>query len=48
MDYRMPIPRLLQGQKEEERLAPGTVRTGDTVFNVPKLEKKFSASSPAS
>jgi len=40
-DYRVPIPRLLQEQKEEARLMPGTVRTDEIVFNVPKLGKNY-------
>jgi lysine 2,3-aminomutase len=36
-EYRVPIPRLLQEQKEEARLMPGTVRTDEIVFNVPGL-----------
>ena len=41
MDYRVPIPRLLQEHMEEARLAPGTVRTDEIVFNVPKLGKNY-------
>ncbi len=37
--YRVPIARLLQEQKEEARLLPGTVRTDQIVFNVPGLGK---------
>jgi len=40
-DYRVPIPRLLQEQKEEARLLPGTVRTDEIVFNVPRLGKNY-------
>lgn len=40
-DYRVPIPRLLQEQKEESRLFPGTVRTDECVFNVPGLGKNY-------
>ena len=40
-DYRVPIARLLQEQKEEARLLPGTVRTDEIVFNVPKLGKNY-------
>jgi lysine 2,3-aminomutase len=40
-DFRVPIPRLLQEQKEEARLLPGTVRTDETVFNVPGLGKNY-------
>ena len=38
-DFRVPIARLMQEQKEEARLMPGTVRTDDIVFNVPGLGK---------
>lgn len=40
-DYRVPIPRLLQEQKEEARILPGTVRTDEIVFNVPRLGKNY-------
>ncbi len=40
-EYRVPIARLLQEQKEEARLLPGTVRTDEIVFNVPKLGKNY-------
>ncbi|MBU0698177.1 MAG: KamA family radical SAM protein, partial [Proteobacteria bacterium] len=40
-DFRVPIARLLQEQKEEARLMPGTVRTDEIVFNVPKLGKNY-------
>lgn len=40
-DYRVPIARLLQEQHEEARLMPGTVRTDEIVFNVPKLGKNY-------
>lgn len=40
-DFRVPIPRLLQEQKEEARLMPGTVRTDEIVFNVPGLGKNY-------
>ncbi len=40
-DYRVPIPRLLQEQHEEARLLPGTVRTDEIVFNVPRLGKNY-------
>ena len=40
-DFRVPIPRLLQEQKEEARLMPGTVRTDEVVFNVPRLGKNY-------
>jgi len=37
--YRVPIARILQEQKEEARLLPGLDRTDESVFNVPKLGK---------
>jgi lysine 2,3-aminomutase len=40
-DYRVPIPRLLQEQQEEARLLPGSVRTDEIVFNVPRLGKNY-------
>ena len=40
-DYRVPIPRLLQEQDEEARLMPGSVRTDEIVFNVPRLRNNF-------
>jgi lysine 2,3-aminomutase len=40
-DYRVPIARLLQEQKEEARLMPGSVRTDEVVFNVPRLGKNY-------
>ena len=40
-DYRVPIARLLQEQKEEARLLPGTLRTDEIVFNVPGLGKNY-------
>ncbi len=40
-DYRVPIARLLQEQQEEARLLPGTVRTDEIVFNVPRLGKNY-------
>jgi len=39
--YRVPIARIQQERKEEARLAPGTWRTDDTVFNVPRLGKNY-------
>lgn len=39
--YRVPIARLLQEQQEEARQLPGTVRTDEIVFNVPKLGKNY-------
>jgi len=38
-DYRVPIARLLQEQKEEARLLPGLARTDEIVYNVPRLGK---------
>ncbi|MBW1872827.1 MAG: KamA family radical SAM protein, partial [Deltaproteobacteria bacterium] len=38
-DYRMPVARLLQEQKEEARLLPGIRRTDEVVYNVPRLGK---------
>lgn len=40
-DYRVPIARLLQEQQEEARMMPGTVRTDEIVFNVPRLGKNY-------
>ncbi len=40
-DYRVPIARLMQEQKEEARLLPGSVRTDEIVFNVPGLGKNY-------
>ena len=40
-DYRVPIARLLQEQKEEARLLPGLSRTDEAVFNVPGLGKNY-------
>jgi len=40
-DFRVPIARLIQEQKEEARLLPGTVRTDEIVFNVPGLGKNY-------
>ncbi|MBN2055737.1 KamA family radical SAM protein [bacterium] len=37
--YMVPIARILQERKEEARLLPGLDRTGEPVFNVPKLGK---------
>lgn len=39
--YRVPIARLLQERKEEARLTPGTWRTDDTIFNLPRLGKNY-------
>jgi len=41
IDFRVPIARLMQEQKEEARLMPGTVRTDEIVFNVPGLGKNY-------
>ena len=41
VDFRVPIARLLQEQKEEARLMPGLVRTDEAVFNVPGLGKNY-------
>jgi lysine 2,3-aminomutase len=38
-DYRVPVARLLQEQKEESRLLPGIRRTDEVVYNVPRLGK---------
>jgi lysine 2,3-aminomutase len=40
-DFRVPVARLLQEQKEEARLMPGSVRTDEVVFNVPGLGKNY-------
>jgi lysine 2,3-aminomutase len=39
--YRVPVARMLQEQKEEARLMPGTRRTDETVYNVPGLGKNY-------
>lgn len=39
--YRVPMARLLQEQKEEARLLPGSRRTDETVYNVPGLGKNY-------
>ncbi|MEA2013694.1 MAG: KamA family radical SAM protein [Thermodesulfobacteriota bacterium] len=39
VDFRVPIARILQENKEEARLLPGLVRTDEPVFNVPRLGK---------
>ena len=39
--YRVPLARLQQEIKEEARLLPGTVRTDEAVYNVPKLGKNY-------
>ena len=38
-DYVIPVARILQERKEEARLLPGTFRTDEPVFNVPRLGK---------
>jgi lysine 2,3-aminomutase len=38
-DYRIPIARMLQENKEESRLMPGLARTDEPVYNVPGLGK---------
>ncbi len=40
-NYRVPIARLMQEQKEETRLLPGLDRTDETVYNVPALGKNY-------
>jgi lysine 2,3-aminomutase len=40
-EYRIPISRLLQEQKEEARLLPGLVRTDETVYNLPGFGKNY-------
>jgi lysine 2,3-aminomutase len=40
-EMRVPIARALQEQKEEGRLMPGTVRTDELVYNVPRLGKNY-------
>lgn len=39
--FRVPLARLLQEQKEEARLLPGSRRTDSPVFNVPGLGKSY-------
>jgi len=39
LDFRIPIARIEQEQKEEARFLPGIVRTDEPVFNVPKIGK---------
>ncbi|MCF6246276.1 MAG: KamA family radical SAM protein, partial [Desulfobacula sp.] len=41
MEYRVPIARLLQEQKEETRLLPGLSRTDEAVYNVPGQGKNY-------
>jgi len=38
-EYRVPVARLLQEQKEEARILPGLARTDECVVNVPGLGK---------
>jgi lysine 2,3-aminomutase len=40
-NYRVPMARLQQEIKEEARLVPGTVRTDEPVYNVPRLGKNY-------
>ncbi|RJO74279.1 MAG: KamA family radical SAM protein [Myxococcales bacterium] len=40
-DYRVPLARMLQEQKEEARLLPGLARTDEAVYNVPRLGKNY-------
>ncbi|MBN1653700.1 MAG: KamA family radical SAM protein [Deltaproteobacteria bacterium] len=39
--YRVPLARILQEQKEEARLLPGSRRTDEPVYNVPGLGKNY-------
>ena len=41
MEYRTPIARLLQEQKEEARMLPGLSRTDEAVYNVPGMGKNY-------
>ncbi len=41
VDYRVPLARLLQEQKEEARLLPGLARTDEAVYNVPGMGKNY-------
>ena len=41
IDFRVPIARIEQEAKEEERLLPGLTRTDEPVFNVPRLGKSY-------
>ncbi len=41
IEYRVPIARLLQEQKEEARLLPGISRTDEAVYNVPGMGKNY-------
>ncbi len=40
-NYRVPIARLMQEQKEEARMLPGLSRTDEPVYNVPGLGKNY-------
>jgi lysine 2,3-aminomutase len=40
-EYRVPLARLLQEQREEARLMPGSRRTDEAVYNVPGLGKNY-------
>ncbi len=40
-EYRTPIARLLQEQKEEARMLPGLARTDEAVYNVPGMGKNY-------
>jgi lysine 2,3-aminomutase len=40
-DYRVPLARLLQEQKEEARMLPGLSRTDEGVYNVPGQGKNY-------
>ena len=39
--YHVPLARILQEQKEEARLIPGTRRTDEAVYNIPGLGKNY-------
>ncbi|SHK10343.1 lysine 2,3-aminomutase [Paramaledivibacter caminithermalis DSM 15212] len=43
-DFKVPVARLLQEQKEEARIMPGIVRTDKAVFNIPTLGKNYLSS----
>ena len=40
-DFRVPIARLRQEQKEETRLMPGLERTDEAVYNIPGMGKNY-------
>lgn len=40
-EYRVPVARLLQEQKEEARMLPGLSRTDEAVYNVPGQGKNY-------